>query len=261
VSAIVPAAGQGIRLGCSLPKAFVSVAGKPLLEHTLLNLSKAFRFDEIIIAVSAKHIGRAEKLAAHTGLGNVRVVRGGATRAESVLNALRTVRNSSALVAVHDAARPLVSKRLVKALVAAAAECGAAIAALPATATVKRVRKGRVTGTEDREALMLAQTPQVFRTKLLVARYARLGAKALKATDEAALFDGSGQTVRAVPGEVKNIKVTTPEDLKLFAYYLNNMLKNSSLLKKPQMLGADRGTAETYRKVRRTRARGPQRRR
>ncbi len=220
VSAIVPAAGQGARLGRSLPKAFVVVAGKPLLEHTLGSLSRAFRFDEILVAVSAEHVGRAEKLAARAGLRNVRVVIGGATRAESVRNALCQVRESSDFVAVHDAARPLVSGKLVKALVAAAAGCGAAIAAVPATATVKRVLKGRVTGTEDRDTLALAQTPQVFRKKLLLERYACLGAKALKATDEAALFDGSGQTVRAMPGEAKNIKVTTPEDLELLVHYL-----------------------------------------
>lgn len=220
VSAIVPAAGKGARLGRALPKAFVPVAGKPLLAHTLASLSKAFRFDEILVVVGPGHVGRARRLAARAGLHNVRVVRGGATRAESVLNALREVSASSSLVAVHDAARPLVSKRLVRALVEAASECGAAIAALPATATVKRVFRGRVTGTEDRETLALAQTPQVFRTKLLAARYARLGAKAFRATDEASLFDGSGQIVRAVPGEVANIKVTTAEDLKLLTHYL-----------------------------------------
>jgi len=220
VSAIVPAAGQGTRLGRSLPKAFVLVAGKPLLEHTLAGLSGAFRFDEILVAVGAEHVGRAVKLAAHAGFRNVRVIAGGRTRAESVGNALREVRESSTIVAVHDAARPLVSKRMIRALITAAAECGAAIAALPATATVKRVRKGFVVATEDRETLALAQTPQVFRKKLLVDRYRRLGLKAFKATDEAALFDGSGQDVRVVPGEVKNIKVTTPEDLELLAHYL-----------------------------------------
>jgi 2-C-methyl-D-erythritol 4-phosphate cytidylyltransferase len=139
-----------------------------------------------------------------------------------VRRGLRALSKDSEWVLVHDAARPLVSRAVVRRTLKAARSSGVALCALPVTATVKRLYSERpvVRGTEDRRVFYLAQTPQVFRRSLLLSRYRALGRRALSATDEAALFDRSRVRVRVAAGETRNIKVTTREDLKLIKFYL-----------------------------------------
>lgn len=221
VAAVVPAAGLGRRFGTRIPKLFVPVGGKPLLVHTLLNLRRSFLFSEILVAAAPALVSRTLRLLKKHGLGRgVRVVEGGRTRAESVRSAVCCVSPSCEWVLVHDGARPFVGPRVVAELLKAARTAGASLCALPATATVKEVRGGRVQGTLDRRRIFLAQTPQVFGKAFLLARYRTLGRRALRATDEAALFDGSRIHPAVVAGEEKNIKITTPADLRLFQFYL-----------------------------------------
>lgn len=221
VAAIVPAAGKGLRFKTRRPKAFSMLEGKPLLAHTLSRLARAYPFSEIIVAVSADARQEAERLIAGHRIPRARVVAGGSTRAESVLRALEAVSPASEWVLVHDAARPLVSKRLVSRLLGEVKKTGAAIAALPVTSTVKRANADlTIRSTEDRSRLYLAQTPQVFKKRLLFERYQAMGAEAFKATDEAALFDGSRVRVLLVEGEARNLKITVPEDAGLFKFYL-----------------------------------------
>ena len=162
----------------------------------------------------------------------VRVVDGGATRAESVANALAAVETE--VVAIHDAARPLLTSGLVEALVAAleaAPEAAGVIAAAPVTDTIKRATpaertktaSGRggpdavlsVEGTEDRSSLWAAQTPQVFRVEALRAALAVDAAVRDAATDEAMLIEAAGGTVLIHPSGPENLKITTPHDLRL----------------------------------------------
>lgn len=222
VAAIVPAAGKGRRLKSRQPKPFVPVRGRPLLIHTLRNLKKAFSFSEIILAVNPGTLKAIQRLLARHKIKGVRTVAGGRTRAQSVGNALGSVSPDCDWVLVHDAARPLVSRTLVGRLLKGARRSGAVISALPVSSTVKKTDASQkiILRTQDRETLYLAQTPQVFRKDLLVGRYKQLGTKAFKATDEAALFDGSGVRVKIVEGEARNIKVTTPEDIELMKFYL-----------------------------------------
>ncbi len=222
VAAIVPAAGSGKRLGSKTPKPFVRLSGKPLLVHTLQSLKKSFTFSEIILAVHPRQMQSARRLLARNRLGAVQVVAGGKTRSESVRNAAVSASKHSQWLLVHDAARPFLTQALVQRLLAAARRTGAAICALPATATVKKVKIKSliVRGTLNREEIFLAQTPQVFRKKVLLDRYRRLGAGALRFTDEAALFDGSGVDIKVVPGDAKNIKITTRADKDLAEFYL-----------------------------------------
>lgn len=219
VAAVIPAAGRGKRLGAGLPKAFVRVLGKPLLAHTLENLNRSYPFTEIILAVDSALLEKTRLLLKKYGFGKrLRLVAGGATRAESVQKAASSVSPKCDWVLVHDAARPLVDSALVRRTLAAARRSGVALAAMLSTATVKQARGGTVT-TLDRRGIHLAQTPQVFKKKLLLDRYRKLGKKALMVTDEAALFDGTGR-VSLVVGDEKNIKITTPADLELFKFYL-----------------------------------------
>lgn len=220
ISAIIPAAGKGKRFGSGTPKLFVSAGGKPILYHTLKNIADSWPFAEVIIASDPLYFRPVQKIIRSLGLTNARVVKGGLTRAESVRNALSRVSETSDWVLIHDAARPLVSRRIVRGVVAEALKQGAAIAALPATATVKRVARHRIRGTEDRRFLYLAQTPQLFKKQQLLTRYERLGSKAFNLTDEASFFDGTRIKVSVAPGAVSNLKITTREDLELFKFYL-----------------------------------------
>jgi 2-C-methyl-D-erythritol 4-phosphate cytidylyltransferase len=224
VTAIVPAAGRGSRFQSKTSKLFVSWGGKPLLVHTLKRLLGAFRFEEVLVLVARADIKKTQVLLRRHHLNQVRLFAGGVTRADSVKRGLENVSKESDWVLVHDAARPLIGRPLVLRTILAAKATGAALCALPVTATVKKVdlRHRAVLSTEDRRRLYLAQTPQVFRKDLLLNRYHTLKKKALTATDEAALFDGSGISVRVVEGDIKNIKITTLDDLQLFRYYLGN---------------------------------------
>ena len=215
VYAVVPAAGKGKRLGTKMPKAYLPILGKPLFIHTLRALRKTYPFRETVLVVDISRIAQARKELVRHGLGRVWLVAGGATRAESVRNGLLVLPAGRHWVAVHDAARPLVSRKVVRRTLAAAQKGGGAICAVPIASTVKRLDPQRsiLRGTEDRSRLVLAQTPQIFGRSLLLSRYKTLGVKALEATDEAALFDGTKQRVRVVEGDERNLKVTTKNDL------------------------------------------------
>ncbi len=219
VSAIVPAAGSGRRFGSRTPKLFFKIEGNPILFYTLKNLSGAYPFKEIFVASSPSYFKEIEKIGRALGLRSLRLVSGGATRAESVHNALLKI--SSDRVLVHDAARPLVTRAIVSRALKVARVSGGAVSAIPATATVKRVGPGGVIfRTEDRKTLYLAQTPQVFKKEDLLGRYRQLGKKAFKLTDEASFFDGTDTKVRVAEGSVSNLKITTLEDIELFRFYL-----------------------------------------
>lgn len=220
VAAIIPAAGVGKRLHSKIPKAFVIIRGKPLLVHTLENLRRAYGFHEFIIVVAKREIKSTARLLGRSRLNNFKVVAGGATRAESVLRGLEAVSDRSEWVLVHDAARPLISRSLVRKLLNEVKCTGAVICGLPAQATVKRVSAGVIQKTENRNEIFLAQTPQVFRKSLLAARYRKLGKKAFAATDEAALFDNTSLRVKMILGEPNNIKITVPEDLRFAEHFL-----------------------------------------
>ncbi|HEX6601175.1 MAG TPA: 2-C-methyl-D-erythritol 4-phosphate cytidylyltransferase [Solirubrobacterales bacterium] len=222
VTAVIAAAGSGERLGAGGPKAFVPVAGRPMLEWSLDAFRACDSVRSIVVAAPPGHEAEV------TG-DDLAVVAGGATRAQSVANALEAV--ESEFVAIHDAARPLLTPELVEALAAAIdadPEAAGVIAAAPVTDTIKRVPESSrqfasyengnyrlaIERTEDRSRLWAAQTPQVFRADAL--REALASAeRPQEATDEAMLVEQAGGTVLLHPVEGQNLKVTTPLDLEV----------------------------------------------
>lgn len=142
------------------------------------------------------------------------VVSGGPTRQESVRIGLEAVSGDVDVVVVHDGVRPLITRRLLDAVVRAATESGAAICALPITETVKRVRDGFVAATLDRSDLWAVQTPQAYRTAVLREAHARARRDGVTGTDDAMLVERLGHAVRVVPGLPTNVKITTPADLR-----------------------------------------------
>ncbi len=213
-AAILVAAGAGKRLGRKGEKAFAVVAGRPLIFYSLLALENAPDVERAIVVVRRGAVRRCQALVKSLALRKVEaVVAGGRRRQDSVRNGLRFAGDSE-YVLVHDAARPFLSRRLVSRTMTACRRTGAAIAAEPASDTVKRVKGRRVTGTIPRQTLWLAQTPQAFRRELLERAF-RKWPRGLDATDDAALLERAGMKVAVVPGDSFNIKITYPEDVVL----------------------------------------------
>jgi len=196
-----------------LDKLFAPLAGRPLLARTLAAFEECAAVDRVVLVLAMENLARGLALAEEEGLSKVRTVSpGGRRRQDSVREGLKALGGCDWVV-VHDGARPLVTPQLIEAGLAAAQETGAAVCALPAQDTVKRVdEQGCVVRTLDRRRLWLIQTPQVFRYDILLDAHER---SRQPATDDAALVERLGQEVRVYPGSPRNLKVTTPDDLAL----------------------------------------------
>lgn len=207
VTAIVAAGGRGRRLGDAVPKQLLDIGGRSILQHSVEAFLTHPLVTEVIVALPASMTPPAWP-------SNVRVVAGGERRQDSVANAFDQVAEQSQVVLVHDAARPFVTADVISRAIDAAVAHGAAIAALPVSDTVKRVADGGdvIVETLRREQIYLAQTPQAFRRAVLRDAVA-LGRRGVAATDEAALAEQAGHTVRIVPGDPSNVKITTGSDL------------------------------------------------
>jgi 2-C-methyl-D-erythritol 4-phosphate cytidylyltransferase / 2-C-methyl-D-erythritol 2,4-cyclodiphosphate synthase len=209
VSAIIAAGGRGARFGGPHPKQLSLLAGRPILHHSVTAFLNSSHIAEIVVALPDDVATDPPEYLRGAGK-PIHVVAGGARRQDSVARAFARVSNDAELVVIHDAARPLVSADIIQRTIAAAAESGAAIAAIRAHDTVKRAgADGVIVDTLPREEIFLAQTPQAFRVDVLRAALAI----ADDATDEAALAERAGHRVRVVEGDPRNLKVTTPDDL------------------------------------------------
>jgi 2-C-methyl-D-erythritol 4-phosphate cytidylyltransferase len=219
---IVVAAGSGTRIGGATAKAFVPLSGTPMLVYPLRTLTRLANVTALTLVVGSDYVGRAHEVVGRYGPWPVAigVACGGAQRQDSVAAGLALVETPAELVVVHDAARPFVSLATAEACIAAAAAHGAAIVAVPARDTVKVADAGVIAQTLDRERIWLAQTPQVFRVAMLREAYAQARRERLVATDDAALVERLGASVRIVPGESANRKITTPDDLRWAEWYL-----------------------------------------
>jgi 2-C-methyl-D-erythritol 4-phosphate cytidylyltransferase len=211
VAVVIPAGGIGTRLGRRTPKQFLRLAGATILVRTLTHFRRHPAVTAVVVAAPAEHLARTRRL---IGRSKVQVVVGGATRQESVWNALQAVPGEVEIVLVHDAVRPFIDRRLIDAVIAAAVAHGAAICALPIAETVKRVRDGAVEATLDRSELWSVQTPQGFRGALLREAHEKARRDGVVGTDDAMLVERLGHSVRVVPGRPGNVKITTPEDLR-----------------------------------------------
>jgi len=217
VTAIIAAGGRGVRFGADRPKQLLAIGGEPMLarsaraflDHPDVNavvvvLPEALAADPPVYLRSAGGLSRSGASSKP-----LTVVAGGERRRDSVAAGFRAADPKSDVIVIHDAARPFVTADVISRTIAAAAADGAALAAVAASDTVKRVDAGRVRETIPRESIYLAQTPQAFRRRVLEDALAMRG----DATDEAALAERAGHPVRIVEGDATNIKITTNADL------------------------------------------------
>jgi len=224
VTAIIAAGGRGQRFGGVEPKQLLAIGGRPILERSVEAFLAHPSIDAVVVALPQPLVDDPPSYLRPPGAGRggstkpLRLVAGGDRRQDSVANAFRTVDASSDIIVIHDAARPFVSSDLIARTIAAAAEAGAAVAAMAARDTVKRSAAAAgssrtVSETLPRETIFLAQTPQAFRRAVLEQALATAAREPFEATDEAALVERAGHAVRLVEGDASNIKITLPADV------------------------------------------------
>lgn len=221
VWAVLAAAGRGERLGGDRPKAFARLGDLPMVAEPLRRLEDSDWIDGIVVTAPPGWEEPCIVLAEELGAGKVTaVVTGGETRAESVRIALAEIPDDAAVVVVHDAARPILPEEVLERVISALSDgFDGAVPVLPVADTVKRVRDGEVVETLDRAELFVAQTPQAF-----VASALRLGLSGLQPlsqwTDCASVVEARGGKIKAVEGDRRLLKVTSPEDLELVSKWL-----------------------------------------
>jgi len=249
VTAIIAAGGRGARFGGGQPKQLLTVGGRAILEWSVAAFVDHPEVSEVIVALPTE-LAADPPAYLRDASRAVRIVAGGARRQDSVANAFRAASPMSDVYVIHDAARPFASADLISRTIAAAVESGAALAAVGARDTVKRVQGSPVGGhdtgpataghytvaeTLARETIYLAQTPQAFTRTVLTAALAEGERAGVEATDEAALAERAHHAVRIVDGESTNIKITTPDDLALAEAIANESALNpQSAIRNPQ---------------------------
>lgn len=235
---VVVAAGTGSRFGASLPKQFCLLEGRPVLMHTVSALRRALPDAEIVLVLSPSMTDYWHGLCASCGFDSPRVVAGGATRWESVRNAVVTLGEDCDVVLIHDGARPIVDADMVGRVVAAARCNGVAIPVVPVTdslrckvdtvttavansdttADANPCKRLGATRAVDRSRYLAVQTPQGFDARVITEAYRLPYSPAF--TDDASVVEAAGYAVATVDGDSCNIKITNPGDIDIAAVYL-----------------------------------------
>ena len=223
ICVLIPAAGEGSRLESAVKKPYLTLAQKPILARTIQQFEQNTAVDEIFVIVNKADVEICNTTVLEPyAFQKVRgLVAGGATRQLSVYNGIRALPADTDFVIVHDGVRPFVTDETIFACLDAAAEWGAAVAAVPAKETIKIANaEGFIVETPNRERLWTVQTPQVFRKSLLAEAHRTAEEKQLTATDDAVLVEQLGYPVKLVKGSYANLKITTPEDLRIAEAFL-----------------------------------------
>lgn len=203
---IITAAGNGVRMASTIRKIWLPLASESVLSYTLTRVRESGLFSEVLVAVHKDDLTRAEKLSKQFGF---RAVEGGSSRTESVKRALAEISADADAVFTHDGVRPFADAELMRRVATALETHDAVVPVVPVVDTVKLVTDGFVYATPSRERLMRVQTPQGFRREVLLRAYKHSDETA---TDDASLVERAGYRVFTVPGDERNIKITTPAD-------------------------------------------------
>lgn len=231
VTALIPAAGMGKRMGAGINKQYLLLSGRPILAHTLAVFEQARCVDDVYVIVPEDEITFCrENVVERYGFAKIRrIVAGGSERQYSVLNGLRAMESPHPddVVLIHDGVRPFVPLQVLEDSVETARLHDAALVAVPVKDTVKVAKGGIVLETPPRESLWLAQTPQAFRYGVIRDAHERAVADGWLGTDDTSLVERMGKPVHIVQGDYGNFKITTPEDLVLAEAFLKNQVKGS----------------------------------
>ncbi|MDE2217656.1 MAG: 2-C-methyl-D-erythritol 4-phosphate cytidylyltransferase [Planctomycetota bacterium] len=218
VSVVLVGAGLGLRMGGAVKKPFMQIHGKPIFLHTIERFSQNDMIKEIILVVGETEIQsiREQWQSALDTFKVKKIVPGGKRRQDSVYNGLCQTETDAEIVLIHDAVRPLVRREYIEAVIQKTKESHAAILAAPIKATVKEVGNNfYIQRTIPRNSLWMAQTPQGFEKSLILKAFHQFKDTGVEFTDDAEMVEKLGYPVCIVPGTDENIKITTPEDIKL----------------------------------------------
>ncbi len=227
VAVIIVAAGRGHRAGGEIPKQYISLCGKTILERTIENFAKVPYIDLIQCVIHPDDrelydLSTQLLIQENQAIPLLDPALGGTTRQKSVMNGLQSLaQDEPDLVLIHDAARPFITPKHIEEIIMAATDHGAVVPVLPVVDTVKLLSENKIKETIDRNSLVLAQTPQAFRYKLIYMAHKRMEAQEM--TDDSAIAESCGVQVLTIPGEESNFKITTHEDLQK----AENMIKNN----------------------------------
>lgn len=216
VSVIVVAAGKGTRMKSDVPKQYLKLAGKTILDSTLYKFERSNYIDEIILVVNKEEIDYVKNNFADKYEKITHVVAGGAVRTESVYEGIKNTDDDCGILLIHDGVRPFISYKLINECVENAYEYKACVPVLDVSDTIKEVTKDRfVNKTLDRKTLKSIQTPQAFQFSLIKECYIQAVCEGVSFTDDASVVEHYGYKVKAIDGLSKNIKITTPFDFKI----------------------------------------------
>ncbi len=223
VTAIFPAAGASRRMKTDTNKNFLEIGGEIVLIRTLKTFSQVERINFLIVVVAENEVEIVEKiLSAEKNLKPYKIVVGGSERQYSIANGLKFVPDDAEIILVHDAARPLINLRTIEEVIDAAEKFDGAIAAVREKNTIKIIdAENFVKETPPRSELVAVQTPQGFRKKILLDAYKKAAEDNFLGTDDASLVERIGGKVKIVWSDYKNIKITTPEDIKVAESFLS----------------------------------------
>jgi 2-C-methyl-D-erythritol 4-phosphate cytidylyltransferase len=213
VTAVVVAAGKGLRLKSRVSKSLIKIGSRPLIIYSLALLSKHSCIKDIIVVANRQNLEAIRRLIKQYRLKKIKdVVLGGRLRQDSVFNGLKAIGSKTQLILIHDSGRPFIDAKTVSAVIKSAKRYGAAIVGVPVKATIKEVTSEfAVKETLNRDNLWEIQTPQVFKKDLILRAHRKFGNT--NVTDDAMLVEKLGSKVKVVLGTYENIKITTPEDL------------------------------------------------
>lgn len=222
LAVVIPSAGKGSRFKSKIPKPYVLLKGRPIIQRTVDLFTSLPFVKQIIISTSVDLIEHAEHLFENYNV-PVKVIEGGATRQNSVHNASPFLNDDIDLVAVHDAVRPLVSPGVIEKCCTIALNVGGAVVGMKAKDTIKRVDEDNfVLETPERKNLWQCQTPQIFKKDIFINAFNYASENGFIGTDDASVVEFFGNPVKMVEGNPENIKITYPLDLKIAEYLLEN---------------------------------------
>ena len=217
-SVVIPAAGTGNRMNSEIPKQFIEINGIPTIIRTIKLFDNIKNIESIVIVSHCDWVSYIKELIKKFNCNKVKeIIIGGKERQDSVFIGLQTISVADTeLVLIHDSVRPFASENLIYKLIKTAKDFGSAIPIIKPTDSIKQIdNKGNIEKTLDRNYIGLVQTPEVFRTSIIIDSYKNANKLNYKGTDTSSLVEFMGYNVRYLEGEIINIKITTPLDLEL----------------------------------------------
>jgi 2-C-methyl-D-erythritol 4-phosphate cytidylyltransferase len=230
ITAIIVAAGQGLRMGSARRKQFLKLCGEPILIHTLRAFDACQTIGQLLLVVPTSEIDfcRSNIIEPADISTKIAIIEGGDRRQDSVFNGLKSIPTNEGIVLIHDGVRPLVNVELIDACIEGAQLWGACIPALMPVDTLKQIDGNDIIErTISRDSVRLAQTPQAFHLSVLRKAHDQAKLRGWKATDDASLVERIGVNVHVIPGMRENLKITTAEDLALAQWYLKKKSRPS----------------------------------